>query len=329
MWAQAKRLDGWESTLEMVSFGGQLVGGFQILMRSISLGKIGIVLKGPILSSASSDMRLFFASRLMKAIKANRLRALIVQPADRDEDMSEALKVTGFLEFQMGDMIKESSLQIDLRGDESAIFGKVRRQKRQNIAAALRNEVKFREGNREDLHKFFVFMVETCKRQNVRPSPSQENFLIDLWDIFSPKGLIKLFFAQCEGRDISGMIVLPFSDIAYFWKFGWSGESANKRPNDFLYWEVMKWAKNHGYIYADLGAIDNCLAEVIKHNGPITEEMAKSYSYFKLGFGAQIVDLPKGYICFPNRIVRTAYRCLRSYADSSRFFRNRILLRGE
>ena len=106
-------------------------------------------------------------------------------------------------------------------------------------------------------------MTETCKRQQVAPSPSNINFLYKLWDLFSRKDHIRLFIVKIDGEIVTCILALSLGDTAYLWKFGWSGKHPKYYPNDFIYWKFIEWAKADGYHFADLGAISTDLADVV------------------------------------------------------------------
>jgi len=329
-WAQVRILDGWQPFITLITINDRIIGGFQMLLRSKAyLGKIGIVLKGPIVESSNPQIMTFIMNTLKTTAKQNNARAVIIQPPNKNQDMVDVLKGAGFSENYVSSVIRNNTVIIDLRNSEQEIFKKIKRQKRQNINTAMKSGLIIREGNKNDLKNFFNFMCETCKRQQVSPSPSNEYFLLKMWDLFSPTEHIKLFMAQYEGVDVSGMIVLPFSDVAYMWKFGWSGNFGQYRPNELLYWEVFRWAKNHGFLYSDLDAINPALADTSVHDGISAEDLSKTYSRFKNEFGGEIMSLSNGFVYIPNPFVRLAYNSLMPYINSVPSLKKRILFSSE
>lgn len=330
MWARVRTIDGWQPLIRVITLNDQLIGGFQILMRTKSyLGKIGLLLKGPVVDSDDPMIINFVISTLKKTVQSYKIRALIGQPPDKYKDMQDELKKAGFSPNHLKNAIKNNTVAIDLRGSEEEIFKRIKRQKRQNINTAMKKGVTVREGQKNDLRTFFNYMVETCKRQKVSPSPSSEDFLLKMWDLFSPSEHIKLFMAQCEGADVTGLVVLPFSDTAYMWKFGWSGNYGHCRPNEMLYWEIFKWAKNHGYLYADVDAISSALADSLLHNTILNEDLTKSYSRFKSEFGGETIALSSGFVYIPNPLIRWAHNLLMPYINSRPSLKKRILFSGE
>lgn len=327
MWGQVKVLDGWKPFITLITQNDRLIGGFQMLWCSKSyLGKIGIILKGPVVESDDPIIMAFVINTLKKTAKQNNIRALIIQPPNKQQGMADILKKNGFSDNHVDSEIRNNTVAIDLHGSEEEIFKRIKRQKRQNINAAIKSGVVIREGNKNDLRKFFNFMCETCKRQQVSPSPAHEKFLLKMWDLFSPADHIKLFMAQYEGVDISGLIVLPFSDIVYMWKFGWSGNYGHCRPNEMLYWEIFKWARNHGYRYADIDAISSALADTSFQGGTPSKDSLKTYSRFKNEFGGEIISLSHGLVYIPNPIIRWGYNLLMPYINSIPSLKRKIIM---
>lgn len=329
MWARVRTIDGWQPLITIITLNDRLIGGFQILLRSKSyLGRIGLLLKGPVVDSDDPMIINFVISTLKKTVQSYKIRALIGQPPDKNKDMQDELQKSGFSPNLLENAVMNNTVSIDLHGSEEEIFKRIKRQKRQNINTAIKKGVTVREGQKDDLRTFFKYMLETCKRQQVSPSPSSEDFLLKMWDLFAPSGHMKLFIAQCEGTDVTGLVVLPFSDTAYMWKFGWSGNYGQCRPNEMLYWEIFKWAKNHGYLCADVGAISSAQVES-SPNGSTgstpAEDLSKSYSRFKSEFGGEAVALSDGFVYIPNPLIRWAHNLLMPYINSKPSLKKRIL----
>lgn len=326
MWGDVKNIDRWQSLKIEITRDNSLIGGFQLLIKSYKyIGKIGLILKGPVLSSNDFEIMNFTLDVLKKITRDYALAALIVQPPDRDEEISDFLLKHNFCLNHLENAVKNNSVVIDLRGSEDEIFKAIKRTKRQNINTAIRKGVTVREGNREHLGLFFQYMLETCKRQQVQPSPSNLEFLEKMWDAFYPSGHIKMFLSEYENKIISCLIVIPFGDTVYLWKFGWSGEHPKLFANLIIYWEIFKWAKAHGFHYADLGAVSKDIAETSWKGEAISAELAKTYSYFKTSFGGKVVRLSNGFVYIPNSFVRWAYNILMPFINSNHILKKRLI----
>jgi lipid II:glycine glycyltransferase (peptidoglycan interpeptide bridge formation enzyme) len=326
MWAQVRTLDGWQPLLTIITLNGEIIGGFMTLWRSKSfLGKIGLVLKGPVINSKDPLIHAFAVTLLKKTAKREGFQALIVQPPDNNEVTEAHLKTSGISENKLDYVIKTNTVRVDLRDSEIEIFKRIKSKKRYYIRRAEKCGVKIQEGGRDDLQLFFNFMVETCKRQQVKPSPSRYEFLSSMWDLFSPSGHMKVFFAQCEDENISGYVVVPFNKTVYLWKFGWSGNYGRNHPNELLYWEIFRWAKNNGYLFADLDAISPSLAESTRLGLKPCSYDAQTYSRFKNEFGGNVISLSRGYVYLPNPLVRWGYDLLMPFINRTPCLKQKLL----
>ena len=329
MWARVKSLESWCPVRVVFIIDNSIVGGFQILMQSKPyLGIIGYIFKGPIIASDAPDLIEFVIENLRQAAKSNKIRVLVVQLPDNHKALSTLLKGSGFLSNYLGDIIQSATVLIDLREELDDILKNMKREKRKNIRSGLRKGVKVREGGEKDLGIFFKFMLETCKRQGVMPSPSNEVFLTTMWHLFSPRGYFRLFLSEYNGEDLSGIIAIPFGKTVYLWKFGWSGRYGNCRPNDMLHWEIFKWSKNHGYSYADLVTISSESADEAINTRTRSEKTRKTSSFFKLGFGGKVVVHPEACVYIHNPAIRFAYRTLMPLLNVRPALKNKILGRG-
>jgi len=308
MWARVKGLEGWKP-LRILTWENQLViGGFQILWRSKKpFGQIGYISKGPVLLPQRQEFLPDIIKLTKEVARACRIDFLIIQPPRFYAEIANIFMENGFMLNHMKGLIQNATVVIDVAKDDGTLLASMKRQKRQNIRRAYDSGINVREGSLKDLSTFYSFMLETCKRNGVAPNPPQLRSLILMWRIFHPLGEMKLFFACYRGEDLSGIIAIPFGDTVNLWKFGWSGKYAEYRPNDLLFWEIIKWSRVAGYRKVDLVNIDAGSAqEVIRYrNRP--EAIKKSSSFFKLGLGGDIVILPEGYIFCRNLVTRALY----------------------
>ena len=326
MWAEVRKLDGWQPQIVLITRDGAVTGGFQVLTRSKPyIGKIGLVLKGPVVNSNDAAILNFAIRTLKNFASSNQARALIVQPPDRDRDMPEILLESGFSPSHLEHTIKNNTVVLDLRRDEESLFMSLKKKKRQNIRSAMRSGMIVREGGKEDLGIFFSFMLETCKRQHVEPSPSSLEFLNKLWDLFSPTGNIRLFVSEYRDEIVSCLIVLPFGDTAYLWKFGWSGEHPRLFPNEIIYWEIFKWARVNGYSCADMGIVGRDFANAVWNGDALADEDLKTYSRFKLSLGGEVLRLTEGFVYFSNPVLKRAFDCFMPLLVANPYLKNKIL----
>ncbi len=68
---------------------------------------------------------------------------------------------------------------------------------------------------------------------------------------------------------------------------------------------MIKWAKAKGYRYFDFGSVNRKTAFSVKQKETLPKEIIKTPSFFKLGFGGEIVYLPEANVYIPNVILNT------------------------
>ncbi|MBN1698490.1 MAG: GNAT family N-acetyltransferase [Spirochaetales bacterium] len=296
---------GWKILRQVFVTGNKITAGFQILYKTIPvLGNFGYLLKGPVIADEETGTVDAVLIRLKETVKRNNIGFLLAQPPDRDSRLTGFLRKSGFIKNRIKYMLKKATVIIDLDQDEEQILGRMKRQKRQNIMKGLKNGLTLREGTRDDLPVFYRFMEQTCKAQQVTPNPPSVDHVFSLWDIFHKSGNIKVFFITYNNEDISAMVVLPFGSTVNCWKFGWSGKCNNLRPNDVIYWEIIKWSKRNGYRYIDFMIIQLDKISASNKEGTTSSESHKNWSHFKLGFGVEILYLQDGSVYIYNRIYR-------------------------
>ena len=172
-----------------------------------------------------------------------------------------------------------------------------------------KNAIIFREGDESELGIFFVLMLETCRRQKVSPNPPSENVLKTMWQLFHPKGYLRLFFLHHRDELVSGGLAVTLGDRFLCWKTGWSGKHGNMEPNKALYWYLIKWAKaKKSYRYIDFGSVNRKTALLMKQKEIFPKEIIKTPAFFKLGFGGEVVYLPEASVYIPNVMLNSLYR---------------------
>jgi lipid II:glycine glycyltransferase (peptidoglycan interpeptide bridge formation enzyme) len=101
---------------------------------------------------------------------------------------------------------------------------------------------------------------------------------------------------------------VTLGDRFLFWKTGWSGKHSNMKPNEALYWYLIKWAKAKGYRYFDFGSVNRKTALLVKQKVSLPKEIIKTPSFFKTGFGGEIIHLSEALVYIPNIILNSLYR---------------------
>lgn len=162
---------------------------------------------------------------------------------------------------------------------ESDIWDSLHDSVKRGIKKAQKYELKtVISHNLSAVNIFYNMNVITRKKQGVFPQPYK--FFFNLWQYIIQRKMGFAMLAILDDTPISSAIFLYYNGTI-FYKYGASyTEYLNYRPNNLIFWEAIKWAKEHNYKYLDLG-----------RTSPDNEGLMK----FKRHWGAEEVDLPYYY----------------------------------
>ena len=239
VWAQTKDVEGWKPIRVILTIEGKKVGGFQILWRSSWGIRIGYVSKGPVVLPDYLGLGEYVTELLRKLSQSNRLKILLVQPPDLCEQMSMKLTDGGYM-FNVLTGVNEATWIVDLRDGFQPVEKKMRSDTRRKARQAVERGITIREGEREDIGTFFELMLATCRRQGVKPNPSDVRTLFRLWDAGQAIGIVRITFAEWEGKPVSGQFDICFGDTVTLWKKGWNSTEPKRFPNDYDYTSIVK-----------------------------------------------------------------------------------------
>lgn len=321
-WAQVKKEEGWESVRIIIRLNTAIVAGCQILLRRLPVvGKAGYIPKGPLIQTDDSVLAQLVVRAIKDVLHEHRIVFVIAHAPYNSRIIDEALAMEGFAVENSPTMVKTATSRIDLQADPQAILSKMSRTCRYNIGYARRNGVVLHEGTKADISSFFGMMLDTCHRIGVQPNPATEGFVHKLWELFFERGNLRLFLAECQGEIVAARMAIPFGRVLYDWKVGWTGKYQNLHPNNFLVWEIMRWAKDRGYLFFDfMGLSNRRIAETLLNGGASYSEL-KGQDLFKIGFGGDVILLPQARTFISNPLFRFSYR---TFYPSVRAARSKI-----
>jgi hypothetical protein len=203
--------------------------------------------------------------------------------------------------------VNDATWTIDLRGGCEAVERRMAGEARRKTRQAINRGLTIREGGRGDIETFFELMLSTCRRQGVDPNPPDVRHLFALWDAAHPAGCIRLFFAEYEGKPLTGYLDIAFGKTLTQWKKGWTSTESQRNPNDLITYEALKWGSEGGYQFYDFSAFDRQMGIAMLNGEPLTAEQERSRYMFFTRFGGSPRLLPKARVYFPNSIIRFAY----------------------
>lgn len=124
------------------------------------------------------------------------------------------------------------------------------KERRRNIAKAEKEGLVFKQLIRkEEINDVIRLLVKTYRR--VKVPMSYEELFIHSKEFLGSK--VNFFGAYYGDKMIAGQVRLCYKDTVYAWYSGSESEHFNKRPNDFLLWNVLLWSKENNYKVFDFG----------------------------------------------------------------------------
>ena len=119
LWEQLKASLGWRTTRIIVRQQRAIIGGAQLLIRTVPLvGSVGYVTKGPLLSGNNEILEDLIMNQIHQVSKVNHIRYLVVQPPNNRQDLSIRMSNWGFKGSLMPFApAPYTTLLIDLRKD--------------------------------------------------------------------------------------------------------------------------------------------------------------------------------------------------------------------
>lgn len=184
---------------------------------------------------------------------------------------------------------------LDLRADLPVIWKRTHDSFRAAVRQGEKNGVTVKICGRPELEKFYALHLK-IRKNKYRIFPQPYRFFEMIWKQFmeNGKGILLGAFSP-QGEFIAGNIYLQCGKTFYY-KFNTSSLDALKwRPNNLLFWEGIKAAKEWGMEFLDLGS---------------SGYEQKGLILFKNHTGAQMMDIihlgyePPGYKFSEKRILR-------------------------
>lgn len=322
LWAQVKATLGWGVVRLTVTRKGEIVAGAQILIRQLPLiGAIGYVPRGPLLAVEDPLLARLVIHKLQQLAKTFRILYLIVQPPGNDKVVTQEMPQLGF-QPSMRRVVPAATLVIDLTRDLDDILARMHKKTRYGIRRGQREGIVVREGTEKDLDTFYNLMLATAQRRGFSAYP--RSYYAEMWRLFRPHGFIRMFLAEYQGEVVTAHLVIPFGDTLLSKMGYWSGRHGKLKPNEFLEWEVITWAKAQGYRCYDFEGINVKTAKMLQHGEPLPDSLRQTATSFKLGFTRQVAFFPGAYEYIYHPFIRWGYNKLYQQISGSKALKKMV-----
>jgi lipid II:glycine glycyltransferase (peptidoglycan interpeptide bridge formation enzyme) len=293
-WARVKAVNGWSSR-RLIARDGV---GAQILVRRPRPLPWGFAYapRGPLGGGWSGDELAVFTNAVRDRLPhmAGRISHLRIDPEveidgphDPDGATRRALAASG---WRPAPPIQPNSTRvIDLRPDEEALWGDLRKKWRQYVNKARSGGVVVVDAEGDRLGDFYRIYRETADRAGFLIRA--ERAYRDVWEAFRPAGRARLLFAEsAEGEPLATLFLVRSGQRVVEPYGGMTAAGAETRANYLLKWEAIRSSRESG-------------AEVYDLWGLATGGIA----HFKTGFGGREVHYIGAWDLVLDRLGRQVY----------------------
>lgn len=250
----------------------ELVASAKVITKNLPMGKKYFYCgRGPVVAVGADERQA--VEPLFKEIEKLAGQAGIMflrfDPLNELQVISYKSRIIKTLNVQPG-----KTLVLDLTKTEDELLRQMHQKTRYNINLAVKKGVKIVRGDKTRFEEFWSLLDQTSGRDKFRPHGRDYYKTM----IGMENGLVKLFFADYQGKPIAAALVCFFGDTATYLHGGSADEDRNVMAPYLLQWYSVKLAKADGRKYYDFHGID--------------ETKWPGVTRFKKGFGGTEVNYP-------------------------------------
>jgi lipid II:glycine glycyltransferase (peptidoglycan interpeptide bridge formation enzyme) len=312
LWGQLKAEFGWRAIRILAREGDQIIGGAQILTRKLPIwGSIGYISRGPVIVPARADVMGPLFDHIERVARDLHILILSIQPPEDSPVYMQPLQTRHFQPSSFY-VVPATTVLVDLCQSEDEILAQMKKSTRYGVRSASRSGVTVREGDESDLPLFFKWAQADAARDPTYATYSLAYYQ-EAWRQFAPRDMMKLFVACYQDEPLATTIVISLGKWGVY-KWGASSGAHPKKMSSYLaQWAAIRWCKEKGCHYYDLGGITPSVANRLKQGDKIkpTDSKGAGIAYFKMGFG-QLFTFPGSYDSNygfrPRWLIRTAVR---------------------
>lgn len=316
LWARVKAGLGWMPVRVLVRRDGSIVGGGQLLIRSLPLvGEVAYLPRGPV-TRDDPELDPLIVELLQTLAKRRRVRHLSLSQAYGSSLTECGLTQLGFHAHGIP-VSPPATLVIDLARDLDQILAAMHRTTRYNTRLSGRKGVVVRDGDGRDIDIFYDLLSRTSGRRNF--APLARSYYHGLWNVLGEDGHATLLIAELSDRPIAAQLATRFGDTVVNKLSVWSGTDGDSKPNEAIQWASIQKAKAEGYRWYDFEGIDPVVARALQEGRPPPKSSMPTNTLFKLGFGGEVRMFSPSHAYIPNRVLRLAYRAVANSGWARRY----------
>jgi lipid II:glycine glycyltransferase (peptidoglycan interpeptide bridge formation enzyme) len=278
-WARVKAVNGWRA-VHVTAEGPDGVVGAQILLRRPRTfpWTFAYAPRGPVADWWSPGSVEAFTQAVGQAMRADPGRVATVRidpeveldgPYDSDGALRRALRRAG---WRPAPPVQPGTTRIiDLRADEEALWGDLRKKWRQYVNRARSGEIRIVDVEGDRIPDFYRIYRETAERAGFLIRTEQA--YRDVWDAYQPAGAVRLLLAEdSDETPQAALFLVRWGPRVVEPYGGMTAAGAESRANYLLKWEAIRSSREQGATSYDLWGL--------AHPG---------IAHFKTGFGGREV----------------------------------------
>jgi lipid II:glycine glycyltransferase (peptidoglycan interpeptide bridge formation enzyme) len=277
-WARVKAVNGWQAARAGDDAGPAI--GAQVLVRRPRPLPWGFAYapRGPVAERWDADAIERFTADVRRRLprRLGRISHLRIDPEierdgplDVDGGLRDALTRAGWR--PAAPIQPESTRLVDLRADEEALWGDLRKKWRQYVNAARRGGYRVVDAEGDRLPEFYAIYRDTAARAGFLIRTEQA--YRDVWEAYRPGGRARLLFAEDRAGVPQATLFLVRSGPRVVEPYGgMTAAGAEARANYLLKWEAIRSSKERGATSYDLWGL-----------------ATPGIAHFKIGFGGREV----------------------------------------
>jgi lipid II:glycine glycyltransferase (peptidoglycan interpeptide bridge formation enzyme) len=278
-WAAVKAVNGWSAHRVSAEDGSPI--GAQILVRRPRPMPWGFAYapRGPVAREWTAEAVAAFTAAVRERLPAGAGRVSHVRidpeieidgPLDPDGALRRGLRAA---DWRPAAPIQPNATRIiDLRADEDALWGDLRKKWRQYVNKARTAGITVENAGGERLGEFYRIYRETADRAGFLIRA--ESAYRDVWDAYAPAGRARLLFAQAADGEPQATLFLIRSGPRVVEPYGgMTAAGGESRANYLLKWEAIRSSREAGATSYDLWGL-----------------ATGGIAHFKTGFGGREVQ---------------------------------------
>ncbi len=286
-WASLKKAYGWSPSKLFTHRDGAAAGAALTLTRRIPILRRSLVYvpKGPLAATGDADAWRSLADSLHTFGKMQRAIFVKIDP-DLTSDDTAALGVLEEAGFRRSsDQVQyRKTFVIDLTADETKLRANMRKEAKYYLNVAQRHGVSVVEGGAGDLDEFLAMYRHTARRNGFLLRP--DGYYKLNWRSFLEAGNATLFIAKVDGESVAAVIVYHLGKRVWYMYGASTDLHRTARPNHWLQWHVIRWAKAKGFDTYDLWGAPNVQAP---------DEPLAGVAQFKKSLGGGLIEWAGAY----------------------------------